>query len=109
MGMEWRQENRGERDLLDPRINGQRLITLKDVAYFRHRIYIGARVRCMILEGDVNNKTIREVPSECIIKHKGKHVAMTSKGCMQWTLLTIWNLGLLQEWKQKAREEGRIR
>lgn len=85
-------------------IDGRRAITTKDVEYFRYRTYIGCRMRCMVLAGELDNKTLREEPAECIIYHKGKHVAVTSQGTMQWTLLTIWNLGLLKQWEDRERQ-----
>ena len=79
---------------------GQRLkagspVTLEEVDEFRDTARIGQRLRCRLFSTS-NGPTapligVAEVADTCILKRKFPHVAVTDKGDLQWTMLTIWN------------------
>lgn len=89
------------------KINGKLAITVRDVEFFRRRCYIGARIDCMVPNGNVDAKDYSERPGVCVILSKGRYTAQTSEGTMQWTLLTIWNIGLLLKWQDAERMKKR--
>ena len=75
-------------------------VTQSDICYFRERCPIGQELNCMIFKSnDVTSHGILESPAKCTVLHKGRHNAMTDRGTMQWTLLTIWNKAKLREWQ----------
>ena len=67
-------------------------IYLEEVERFRERVQIGDRLTCYTgsptataSEGKVDQE------SRCTVQKKYRHIALTSKGCFQWSMLTIWN------------------
>lgn len=85
-------------------------ITQSDIQYFRERCPIGQELKCMTFrETDVTAHGILETPARCTVLHKGKHIAVTDIGSMQWALLTIWNKGKLREWQYMEQKVNEIR
>lgn len=84
-------------------INGKKVITVDDVEFFRRKCCRGIRLHCMVPDGEYDSKTYNEKAAVCVITGIGKHTAQTTQGTMQWTLLTIWNQGLLREWQEEDK------
>ena len=78
--------------------------TQKEVRIFRKYVQIGQRLNCMVFEGDIDSKATEEKASQCFLLKKGKYTAQTTEGTMQWTLLTIWNKRLLDDFKEEDRK-----
>ena len=77
---------------------------LSEVQLFREYCTIGQRLNCMVFEKDEGVKRpAEEKKTTCRLLKKGRHTAQTTKGTMQWTLLTIWNKRLLEDFKEEAR------
>lgn len=83
--------------------------TLKEVELFREYCEIGQRLNCMVFEKEEGVKRpVEEKPTTCRLKKKGRYTAQTTKGTMQWTLLTVWNKRLLEDFKEEARKRRKL-
>ena len=70
--------------------------TENEVQFFREMCPIGKTLNCMVFQGAWDGRDSHEVPKRCLLLHKGKDVAVTTQGIMQWKMLTIWNKALLR-------------
>ena len=82
-------------------------ITVAQVKFFRVMVTEGQRLRCKIFKED-NGPSARpvgqqEVDDICILQRKFPFTADTSKGSLQWTMLTIWNRELLKKFEENRR------
>lgn len=89
--------------------DNQKYTTEQEVEYFKNRCPIGAELNCMVFEGPDDARTSTEVQTKCRILHKGRHTAVTDKGTMQWTLLTVWNRPALREWQYMDKKYKEIK
>ena len=78
--------------------------TQGEIALFRAYCQIGQTLNCMVFVGDPDAKGTEEMETTCRLLKKGKHTAQTDKGTMQWTLLTIWNKRLLNDFKEESKK-----
>lgn len=64
----------------------------EEVARFRERIQKGDRLTCYTGKPtETKHEGESEEESRCTVLKKYPHIALTTKGCYQWTMLTLWN------------------
>lgn len=73
-------------------------IPREDVRTFRDYVQPGDKLTCYTgIPTEKRQEGYIEQESRCKVLRKYPHVVLTSKGCFQWTLLTIWNKDILRE------------
>ena len=73
-------------------------IYMDDVWKFRDYVLPGDKLTCYVgaptekkPEGEI------EEEHECTVIQKYPYIALTSKGCFSWAMLTIWNQSILRK------------
>ena len=63
-----------------------------EIARFRERIQPGDRLTCFTGKPtETSQEGKNEEESRYTVRAKYPYIALTSKGCFQWAMLTLWN------------------
>lgn len=63
-----------------------------EIAHFRERIRPGDRLTCFTGRStETKPEDENEEETRCTVKKKYPYIALTSKGCFQWTMLALRN------------------
>lgn len=63
-----------------------------EIARFRERVRVGDRLTCFTGKPtETSQEGKNEEESRCTVRAKYPYIALTSKGCFQWAMLTLWN------------------